>query len=284
VRTIRLAAVLAALVATTAAPAHDDLDRQIARVTARLAADPGNASLLLRRAELHRQHRDWDRSLADLIRAEAADPSNDDVTFARGRLFRDAGWPRAALLVLAPYLAAHPDHGPAHLVRARALVDVGRFADAVSAYDDAVTHLPVRQPDHYVERARAARRAGGEHLAAAVRGLDAGMDDLGPIVTLELLAIETEVELGRHDAALARIDARLRRAPRPESWLVRRAEVLERAGRPADAAESCRAALAAIDDLPPRHRSTAATRALADRANALLRRHSEARADDPAPR
>src|ERR1041385_2750456 len=93
----------------------------------------------------------------------------------------------------------------------------------------------------------------------AVRGLDEGIRRMGPLVTLELSAIDLEVQLKRYDAALARVDTVMSRLQRKESWLVRRAEILKTAGREQEAKKSYRDALAAIEKLPPTHRHTRAT-------------------------
>jgi len=64
--------------------------------------------------------------------------------------------------------------------------------------------------------------------------LDAGMARLGPIVSLQLPAVELEVALGRTDRALARLDTLLARTANP-AWVARRGDLLLRAGRSTEA-------------------------------------------------
>ena len=53
-----------------------------------------------------------------------------------------------------------------------------------------------------VGRDRALAAESGDHLDEALRGLDEGIKRLGPIVTLELYAIDLELAHKRYDSAL----------------------------------------------------------------------------------
>jgi len=62
----------------------------------------------------------------------------------------------------------------------------------------------MRKADRGLEvgRDRALAAEGGDHLDEALRGLDEGIKRLGPIVTLELYAIDLELAHKRYDSAL----------------------------------------------------------------------------------
>jgi len=118
----------------------------------------------------------------------------------------------------------------------------------------------------------------GVQVEQALRGLNDGIAKLGPIVSLQLPAIELELALGRHEAALARVDAVGAGAPRQEVWLARRGEILEQASRATDARRAYRAALLALEAARP----TRATRELESRIQAALGRldgHADMEAD-----
>ena len=115
-------------------------------------------------------------------------------------------------------------------------------------------------------------RAGIEHIDVALQGLDEGLERLGQPITLQLYAIDLELELGRHDAALARLDRIASRADRKETWLVRRGEILEQAGRPAEARAAYVAAIEAVQALPATRRGTRAVSRLQTRAEEALAR------------
>ena len=92
----------------------------------------------------------------------------------------------------------------------------------------------------------------------AIAGIDAAVERLGPIPALQLFAIELDVQQGRIDAALVRLDGLAARSPRKETWLARRGEILAQAGRPDEARTAYVAALAALEALPPAPRQTKA--------------------------
>jgi len=104
-----------------------------------------------------------------------------------------------------------------------------------------------------------------EQWAEAVRGLDDGLQRLGPLVTLQLFAIDAELKLKNYDGALARVDKVAERSPRKETWLARRGEILVQAGRSDEARRAYESALAALQTLPPTRRNVPAMQELSKR-------------------
>jgi predicted negative regulator of RcsB-dependent stress response len=76
------------------------------------------------------------------------------------------------------------------------------------------------------------------------------------VISLVEYAISVELERKDFTHALDRIELAMQHAPRRESWLVRKGDVLVKAGRTNEAVASYRAALSAIDELPQRYRET----------------------------
>ncbi len=256
--------------APSAVRADDDVASRLREVTAKIGADPRDASLYAWRADLHRFARDFDAALADCERARALDPSAAKICVVCGRVLADAGYPRAARAVADTGLAAAPRDPELLLLRARALVKVG---DGHAAWDDYSTVIGVAtapSPDLFLERSEAVAGLGNELAERALGGIDEGITRLGPLVTLELAALGYEEKLGRIDAALARIDRLAAGATRKESWLARRAALLHRVGRAAESADAYRATLAAIEALPPNVRGTRAMQDLEKEARAAL--------------
>jgi predicted negative regulator of RcsB-dependent stress response len=91
-------------------------------------------------------------------------------------------------------------------------------------------------------------------------------------VTLQLHAIELELKRKQYDAALHRLGLVAEGASRQETWLVRKGEILEMAGRPQDARQAYTSALAAIDTLPQARRWNRAVLRLQEQAQAALTR------------
>lgn len=260
-------------VGTPPAAAHGPIHEQIATLASRITADSQNAALYLKRGELHNHHREWDAALADYDRAARLDPTLAAVDLARGRTLLDAGRPGPAKLALDRFLAKHSDHAEALGTRARALVKLGQRLAAAADYTRAIAAwegLNRPHPEYYLERARALAAEGGDHVKEALRGLDEGIQRLGPLVTLQLYAIDLELAANRYDAALARLQTLAAQSPRKEPWLARRGEILEQAGRVAPARLAYEQALAAIESLPARHRKTRATTELEAQIHAAL--------------
>ncbi len=239
------------LCACAAAPAaaHGPIHEQIADLSARIEQDPGNARLYLRRGELQDIHGDFEAALLDLDRAARLAPALAVVDLVRGKTLLRAGRPAPAKEALDRFLTGDPDHPEASATRARALVQIGDYRAATRDYTRAIAGWESPAPEYLLERARAFAALGD--FEAAVRGLDEGMARLGPIVSLQLPAIDLELAGGRDEKALARVDAIVSRTKHPSPWLARRGEILERSGRNREAQSAYQAALAALGSARP---------------------------------
>jgi len=250
--------------------AHGDLHIQIQEVTRQIEKEPRNADLYLKRGELHRAHQEWDAAQADYDHAFALNPKLAVVDLARGRMFLEANWPISAKVALDRFLAVYTNHVEGLTARARALVKLDQRLAAARDYTAAIHHSIEPRPELYLERAQALTTEGGVHLDEALKGLDQGIKKLGPLVTLQLYAIDVEIKQKRFDAALARLERVAAQSPRKETWLARRGEILQQAGRKAEAREAFQSALAAMDKLPPARRHVPAMAELEKRLQQAL--------------
>jgi len=238
--------------------AHGPIHERIAAATARIERDPSNAQLYVERGELEREHLDFQAAFADFDRAAALDPHLGILDLSRARAWFDAGDWRRARTALDRFIGDHPNHAVGLAMRARVSFKLADLAPAVEDYTHAIALRP--DPDYYLERAQAQSAAGPASADAALRGLDEGVAALGPVISLQLAAIDLELGSRRYDAALARLDRILERAPRKEEWLARRGDILRAAGRRDEARATYRAALGAIAVLPAERRTAATTR------------------------
>jgi tetratricopeptide (TPR) repeat protein len=267
-----LAALAFGLAMSSIVAAHDDVDHQIATVTVRIAAEPRDAELYLKRGELYRARGRWQAALEDYDRAARLDPALDVVDLVRGKLFLEKGDAPASRRALDRFIGAHPEHSEGRLARGRALVKVGERALAVEDFTRAIELSSAPPPEAYLERSDALAAEGRQRIDEAVGGLDQGIAKLGPLAVLELRAIDLELERKRYDAALDRLERIARQSHRQETWLARRSEILEIAGRKDEAQATAKAALAAIDALPASHRATRAMDGLRARIGMVLER------------
>ena len=254
--------------------AHDGIDQQIADLNGRIVDDPQNATLFLRPGELHRIHRDWDKALADFDRALALDSDLIIVERCVGKLKIESDKPAEAIASLDRYLERRSGDVEAHALRGRALARLGHSLEAAESYTLALANVGEGKPkpEFFLERARALAAAGNEHIPRAVAGLDEGLVVLAQPVTLQLYAIELELKGKHYDSALARLDQIAGRSIRKETWLVRRGQILEIAGRPEEARAAYSQTLEEIEALPAHRRSNRAVSSLENEARSALER------------
>ncbi|MFQ5652365.1 MAG: tetratricopeptide repeat protein [bacterium] len=252
------------------AQGHGAIHEQIVEITEQIEKDSTDALLYLKRGELYRYHREWDAALADYERAARLDPELDEIDLGRGKTMYQAGWYDRAKPVLDRFLAKQPGNVEALLTRGRVLTHLGGNLAAAEDFTQAIRHASEPTPEVYIERARALSNAGRDHIPDAIRGLDEGLARLGQIVTLQLYAIELNLNLGDTDAALQRLELISQQAPRKEKWLFRRGEILRQAGRLQAARDSFVQALDLIASLAPRVRNLKTTAVLEGRIRAAL--------------
>ena len=84
-------------------------------------------------------------------------------------------------------------------------------------------------------------------------------------MTLQLTVVDLELKRKNYTGALERIDRIAERSPRKETWLARRGEILEQAGKPEEARTAYQNALAALASLPLVRRNVPAMAALEKR-------------------
>jgi tetratricopeptide (TPR) repeat protein len=238
------------------ARAHGELHDLIVQATKDIEKNPRDPLLYLKRADLHRAHLGWDTAMADIERAAMLTNQWPQLNLDRAALYLDAQWFESAVIAAGRYLDHAPTNTLALLIRARARAKLGMNSEAAEDYTRTIKNTREPGPELFVERANA--QTADTNLTAALQGLEEGLSQLGPIVTLQLAAIEVEIRQKQVDAAVARLDAIIEKAPRKETWLARRGDILRQAGRPQEAAASYLAALQALEALPPVRRQVPA--------------------------
>jgi len=250
--------------------AHGDLHLQIEEVTKLIEKEPANGELYLKRGELHRAHQDWDAAQADYDQVFPLAPKLTAVDLARGKMFLDANWLLSAKVALDRFLSTHTNHVDGLVTRARTLVKLGKRLDAVQDYTHAINGAAQPQPEMYLERSQAWTNEGPAYSEQALKGIDEGIKRLGPLVVLQLCAIEVELQQKGFEAALARVDSLAAQSPRKEGWLAQRGDILQLAGRLPEAREAYQSALGAMASLPASRRQVPAMLELEKRIQAAL--------------
>jgi tetratricopeptide (TPR) repeat protein len=238
------------------AVAHAPVEERIEALNKMIDQDQKNADLFLERGGLYSSHGEWTPAVADFERAAELNPDLAEVDMYLGRMFLASGRPVQAEKALKRFLLQVPNHAEARVTLAMALVKLGRRREAVVEYTRAIKLCPSPAPRLYLERAKALIDEGDGYVDEALRGLDEGIQKLGPIITLQLYAIDLELKKNQFDAALLRLEHITAKASRKETWLAQKGDILEKAGRTDQALVAFTSALAAIQKLPAHRKST----------------------------
>lgn len=249
--------------------AHPDIDSQLSALDRRGSEVACDAAMEMRRGELLQSRAAWAEALAAYDRAAECAPGSDDADIHRAALHVAAKQPASALPYLERVLRHNAADSRARLLRAQAFAGAGRFAAAADDFEKVLPQLPQPQPEHFVQRARAQIAAGRD--ARAIDGLEEGLNRLGPIPLL--LRLRVDLQVGRNDfrGALQTLE-RSRALPNQETWSLRRGEVLEAAGRRAEATREYENVRQAIALRPAARRQTAALRQMDEQARAARQR------------
>lgn len=218
--------------------AHSDVDPEIAEVTAKLADQPDNVALLLRRGRLYRFNGHLIESLNDLERAWLLDGDNRQVALARARTLVALGREAEAEAALNRYL--QDEAGVSRVValveRAQLYARTGRANLALADFSEALPLYPT--VELYMARGHLQEEVG--QLADAAAGYRDGLSRLPQAAILRRELIRVEIAQGHYPEALTLIDQELASAKVKTDWYLRRAEVLAAMGQTA-AADSARA-------------------------------------------
>ncbi len=248
------------LVTISRALAHGDLHEQIQEVSKLLKNDPRNAMLYHKRGELHRAHAEYPEALKDYAEAEKITPSLDVIFLSRGRALYEFTKFNEALGPLNTFLSRQPGHVSARWVRGQVYARLNQREDAEEDFRQAIESGSETSPDQFIERSQNLGQAGYNEKALIV--IKEGIKRLGPLITLEMEALELELSLKDHGAAHQRIDVLLENAERKETYLVRKAEIFDQMNDKRQSQEWYTKALKAIAELPERQRNLKATSAL----------------------
>jgi tetratricopeptide (TPR) repeat protein len=235
------------------ARAHVGLDEIGRTLDGEIRTHPHDAEMHLQRARAHLAAHEWDAILPQLDAAAADGADSAVVGTLRGEAYLGSGRPRRARREFERVLAARPDAWGTLFLRGRAWIALGNPGRGADDFGRAIAHLESPQPEQVLARRDALLAVG--RRADAVTALDEGIARIGPVATLELAAVDLEVDLARYDDALARLQRLSAANPPNPAWLARRGDILARAGRPADARAAWGEAVALIEHRPAARRA-----------------------------
>jgi tetratricopeptide (TPR) repeat protein len=236
------------------ADAHGSHDELVGELLEELQLKPNDPSLLLRLASANCEHGDWETALSYLDMVERLAPGQFRTEVVRGQSLFTAGKYRQAIKSLDGALVKEPHNPRAHLFRARSHAALEQVEPSLTDYRTLSAETTLPEPAIVLETANALAR--WKRVPEAIDLLADGLAKIGPEPSLVLRAMELELSLGQYDSALTRVEAMQRSAPRPETWMVQRALLLEQAGRADAARQAWTTLLAHLAKLPSLERGS----------------------------
>ena len=245
---------------TNTVQAHGNLHEQIEELTAQIEEQPENAVLYVQRGLLHRSHGTYMEAVIDLQKALALDETLEIVYIHLSQAYLQKEVADSALLHIDYYLSIDPQNPTALMTKGEAYQQLGNFDLAAVTYEKAVVLKGNKaKVQDYISWANATAMSSPQ---SALQCLDKGMQQFGPLITLQEFALQIELKNALYDDAINRINAIMQPLQRKETWLVRKAEILEQTQQPQAAQATYREAQKAIQQLKPRLKNTDIVKAL----------------------
>ena len=225
---------------------HDELSEQVQAITVHIQREPNNPELYFQRGELLRADSHWRLAELDYLKVKKLDPKMDSADLGLGLVYLQMKKYKQAKQALDRFLLKQPDHAPALVARGHALSKLGNRTAAIEEYTRGLELHP--DPEIYIERSQLLLEE--NRIQDALASLNQGMERLGPIVTMELYAVELELKLKHFDEALARVDKIADQSERKEMWFAKKGEILLLASRKDEARAMYLSAQQALQTLP----------------------------------
>lgn len=252
--------------------AHDDELSRLHRPAA--VTRHARVTWLLHEAGVARAEGRFVEAAARLDSVAALSPAEPALARCRAQLALDLGRANEALAALGP-VATTPEDPRVMWLRVEALSRLEHFDEAAALADLVLARRDGARIEQVLLRAQIAEQRSEERAAGALRVIDTGLSRWPGAWPLVERALALEQVMGRHDAALARLDALRAAGHDGPVWLARRGDVLAQAQLMWEARAAWSEALAALEQRSAR---SAADRALLSE---LRTRLSEPVPDDP---
>jgi predicted Zn-dependent protease len=239
--------------------AHSDAHERMEYLDAQLLSEPDNAELHLRRGRLYIEESHFEEARADLEKTLALAPTQHGARYFLVEALLYGGKAELAEQQAQQFIDAHGAQELGALSRGYWLLGQARLARqhpeaAIAAYRRALKVTVEPTPDHYQLFVNACLAARGKYLDEALRVLDQGLAAGGSIDLLQGMALEIELQAGRTDAALQRLESVIAQEKRLPFLYTRKAGILADAGRMTEAGKALASARGALTAIPGKRR------------------------------
>ena len=214
----------------------------VQKLREQLKTQPDNAALHFKLAQAHVGHEEATACLEELLVVEKLAPGSYPTAPLRGQALFLGGKYEEAKTELDGFLTKNPRHGAALATRGRVLMKLKRPDEAVVDLQNAVKFTSTPEVELIQNLSDVCMQVGKPEMATLT--IDEALKTSGDSPALLQMSLVIERETKNWDAALRRIEALQKLAPRPEPWMAERALLLSTAGR----TDESRAAWLALRD------------------------------------
>ena len=239
--------------------AHGNVHERIHQLDRQIALHPKDVDLLIKRGQLLLDESHAEEANNDFIKANKLAPKRTEVLFHLARTQLMLHQFDTALASAKDFLQQVTNNA----AKVRGLVLSGDIlsasakpSEAAEAYLEAIHLSQEVIPDHVLYAANALHKAGKTDKTIAV--LDDGIARLGPLQTLNDLAISLELEQKLYEPALHRVNQMLATRQRVPFLLYKKGVIFKLLMRTSEAKETFSLALKEIEKLPEARQHTQA--------------------------
>jgi len=207
--------------------AHGPVHESIKRVTKKIKKDPKNAALYMERGQYYQVDENFDLALNDFFTARTLDPEIRKIDYLCGKLFAEHKYPTTAKRYADKFLGYNPNHVAGLMLRAAIYVQLGEDSLAINDYEKGIKHTKTPKPEYFVDISKAFIAADSTNFKPAIEWLEKGEEYLGFNIILKSYAYNLAKEMKQFKKAVEITDKVLPNMNRKESWLFKKAVVLE---------------------------------------------------------
>jgi tetratricopeptide (TPR) repeat protein len=232
--------------------AHMSPDHSLRLVEIKLNDKPNDVSLLLEKARLLIIMREWDNAEAALRQIDEVEKERGvDTLYAYILLYHKRGDLKHAFELSNTGIRQFPENDLQWEIRGSICNDLGKTEEAIDAMSQSLRYRKTVHPLSYIQIATillGRNHAGDKERTLAL--LREGIARVDHPSELLHLSIRLNAELERYDQALEDVNKLEMQYGKQVPFAAKRAEVLEKAGRNAEAVKAYRSAIALLETLP----------------------------------
>lgn len=212
--------------------AHGAANEMVREVSCLIEEQPSNPQLYYQRAISYGNLQQLDAALLDLYTALELDANYDLCHLQMARLYLEQGLAKFAVQHINHFIDRQPYHPFAFELRAKIYQAMGHNALALADLRQVIRNKNAEalRPINYLQLAKAILRLDPENQDEALQVLKEGIEQLGPIISLQSKVIDLLLEKGDCVEALTSVDQILASGAAAERWCRKKAFILAQDG------------------------------------------------------